>query len=86
MSKTVIKNFRVNGSYSYKGKKTSFKKEFRAVSKENAIEKMYLFLGSKHSIKRAQISIAEVVELATKDITDKLIQEFATSQDISIRR
>ena len=86
MSKADIKNFIVKGSYSNKGTKVAFKKEFRAVSKENAIEKIYLFLGSKHSIKRAQITISEVAEIAIKDITDKLVQEFATNHDISIRR
>ncbi|MHA1984386.1 MAG: 50S ribosomal protein L18Ae [Candidatus Hodarchaeales archaeon] len=86
MSKSEIKNFRIMGSFTQHGKKVTFKREIRSLNEDNAIENVYLFFGSKHRIKRAQIKILEVKEINKKDITDKLVQEFATNKDISIRR
>ncbi|MHA1990466.1 MAG: 50S ribosomal protein L18Ae [Candidatus Hodarchaeales archaeon] len=86
MKKSEIKNFRIMGSFTQYGKKVTFNKEIRSLNEDNAIENVYLFFGSKHKIKRNQIKILEIKEIDKKDITDRLVQEFATNKDISIRR
>ena len=86
MNKSKIKNFKITGSFSEKGKKVTFNKEIRSLDKDDAIEKIYQFFGSKHKVKRNQIKILEIKTIDKKDITDRLVQEFATNKDISIRR
>ncbi|OLS19518.1 MAG: 50S ribosomal protein L18Ae [Candidatus Heimdallarchaeota archaeon LC_3] len=81
-----IRNYLVNGTYTHKGKKVNFKQEIRAVKEEDAIEKIQLAFGSNHGVKRNQIKIANVKELNKDQISNKMIKEFSTNQDISIRR
>ena len=84
--KTTIKNFLITGSYTHKGKQVKFKREFRAVKQEDAVEKIYLNLGSNHGVKRNLIKIADVKEISADEIQDKLVKEFATNKNISIGR
>lgn len=83
---STIKNFRLKGFYNERGKKISFNQETRALNENEAKEKIYLFYGSKHKIKRQQITFLELKELKVDEITDPLVQEFANNKDLSIRR
>jgi len=45
------------------GKTISFTKEVKALKSEDASEKLYMELGSKHKVKRFEISIEKVEEV-----------------------
>jgi len=49
--------------------------DVRAVKKEDAIEKVYSDLGSKHKLKRAHIKIIEVSEISPEESKYKYIRD-----------
>ena len=57
MSRTEINNYRIVGEVNKPLFKIPFKKEIRAISLEDAIEKVYSEVGSKHKAKRFEIKI-----------------------------
>lgn len=75
---TKIRNFRIIGSYRQKREIVRFSREVRATKEADASEKVLLFLGSKHRIKRAHIMIKEIKEVSVDDLEDKIVKEFAT--------
>jgi large subunit ribosomal protein LX len=59
----VVKVFRVKGKFLMGDKMQPFTKEYRAISKERVIERVYSDFGSKHKVKRNKIKINEVEEI-----------------------
>ncbi len=55
--------FRVIGEIVKPNLVTTFKKEVKALKPENAREKVYMDLGSKHRAKRFQIKISKIEEI-----------------------
>ena len=55
-----VKTYRVIGKISKPNFQTSFRKEMRALKPEEAVERAYKELGSRHRAKRFQISIVSV--------------------------
>jgi len=49
--------------------------DVRAVKKEDAVEKAYSDLGSKHKLKRSHIKIIEVYEIAPEESKYKYIKD-----------
>ncbi len=70
-----VKVFRVTGRIAKPNFKTDFKKEVRATKPENAREKIYKELGSKHRAKRFQIRILKIEEIAPEEIQSTLIRK-----------
>ena len=70
-----VKVFRVIGKIRKPNFQTEFRKEVRALKPEDAVEKVYMLLGSKHRVKRFQMSISKVVELAPNEIEDILLKK-----------
>ena len=54
---------------------TSFKKEMRALKPEEVVERIYKEMGSKHRVKRFQITILKVDEIKTDEITDVTVKK-----------
>ena len=57
-----MKNFIITGEIKKRFMKIPFEKEIVDISKENALEKIFSELGSKHKAKRFEIKIIEVKE------------------------
>ncbi|MDH5634874.1 MAG: 50S ribosomal protein L18Ae [Candidatus Bathyarchaeota archaeon] len=75
-----IKVFRITGEMVKPNLKTTFRKEIRALSPENAREKIYTDLGSKHRAKRFQIRILEVEEIPPEEIQNPLIRKLTLEE------
>ena len=70
-----VKVFRVIGKIRKPNFQTDFRKEVRALKPEDAVEKVYMLLGSKHRVKRFQIKISKVEEIALEDIEDNIMKK-----------
>ena len=78
-----MKAFRVVGTFNdarqEKGKQP-FKIEFADVSADAAKEQALSTLGSRHKLKRWQIQIAEVTDVADADITNPVVKYKVTGE------
>jgi large subunit ribosomal protein LX len=70
-----VRVFRVTGEMVKPNLRTTFRKEIRALTPENAKEKVYTDLGSKHRAKRFQIRILKVEEIPPEDIENPLLRK-----------
>ena len=70
-----VKVFRVVGRIIKPNYQTSFRKEFRAMKAEEAVERVYKEIGSKHRTKRFQIKILSVEEVSTEEIESPLMRK-----------
>jgi len=75
-----IKVYRVVGEITKPNFQTGFKKELRALKPEEAIERIYKEIGSKHRVKRFQIKILKVDEISTEEITDPTIRKLTLGE------
>ncbi len=71
------KIFRISGKFRMGEKLQIFTKEFRAVSEESVIEKLYTDLGSKHKVKRNRISIDEIKEITPEEAENFYVKEMS---------
>ncbi|MDR0791626.1 MAG: 50S ribosomal protein L18a [Methanomassiliicoccaceae archaeon] len=69
-----MKGFRAKGSFKDKRNRQDFTVEVAAETADAARERVLSNLGSRHKLKRWEISIDEMTELAPADITDRLVQ------------
>jgi large subunit ribosomal protein LX len=81
---TDVKVFRVSGQIAKPNWKTSFEKEVRALKPEDAVETVYMDLGSKHRAKRFQIRIRTVEEIQPEDIKDPVLRKFVLGEAGSV--
>jgi large subunit ribosomal protein LX len=75
-----VKVYRVIGKISKPNFQTSFKKEMRALKPEEVVERVYKEMGSKHRVKRFQITILNVEEIEADEITDLTVRKLATGE------
>jgi len=75
-----VKVFRVTGEIKKPNLKTGFKKEVRALKPEDAVEKIYMELGSKHRAKRFQIKIVKVEEIRPEEIESLAIRKLTLGE------
>ena len=67
--------YRVSGTFPMgMVKNQRFSKDVLGSSKEDAMERVYSDLGSKHKVKRRFINIEEVKEIKPDDISDPVIK------------
>ena len=64
---------------------TDFRKEVRALKPEDAVEKIYMELGSKHRVKRFQIKIAKVEEITPEEIESPLMKKLTLGEEESVQ-
>ena len=70
----ITKIFRIKGSFVLGSETQVFTKELRAINEEDIYEKIYSIFGSKHRIKRNQIKIDSIEEIAEDDVEDPIVQ------------
>lgn len=75
-----VKTFRITGEIRKPGWQASFKKEVRAIKSENALEKVYKELGSKHRAKRFQIKISSIEETRPEEAEDSIIRKLSEGE------
>lgn len=75
-----VKVFRVTGKIVKPSFQTSFQKEVRALKPEDAIERIYKEIGSKHRAKRFQIKINKVEEISPGEIEDSVIRKLTIGE------
>ena len=66
----MIKIFRVRGWFKRDNRRQVFTKEFRALSEEHVLERVYSEIGSKHKVKRDLIHISEISEIKPEEAKD----------------
>ena len=81
---TEVKVFRVIGKIRKPNFQTDFRKEIRALKPEDAVEKVYMLLGSKHRVKRFQISISMVEEIKLEEIEDLIVKKLTQGAEKSV--
>ncbi|MCW3985995.1 MAG: 50S ribosomal protein L18Ae [Candidatus Bathyarchaeota archaeon] len=79
-----VKVFRVTGEIAKPNWRTPFKKEIRALKPENAKEKIYMELGSKHRAKRFQIKIFKIEEIPPEEIESPLIRKLTLEEEADV--
>ena len=77
---TEVKVFRVVGKITKPNYKTDFRKEIRALKPEEAVEKVYMEIGSKHRAKRSQIRVLKVEEIGLEDVSDPTIRKLMSGE------
>jgi large subunit ribosomal protein LX len=80
-----IKVFRVIGKIRKPNFQTEFRKEIRALKPEDAVEKVYMLLGSKHRVKRYQLTISNVEEIKPEDIKDIIVKKLTPGAEDSVQ-
>jgi len=78
-----VKVFRVIGKIRKPNFQTEFRKEVRALKPEDAVEKVYMLLGSKHRVKRFQIKIFKVEEIAPEEIENIIVKKLTLGAEES---
>jgi len=58
-----VKRFRITGELRKHGDKHPFKKEIRAVKKEDALQHLYSDMGSRHKARKFEINVQQIDEL-----------------------
>jgi large subunit ribosomal protein LX len=80
-----VKIFRIVGRISKPNYKTDFRKEIRALKPEDAVEKVYKEIGSKHRVKRVQIRILKIDEMKPEDATDPIVRKLSQGEEESAK-
>ena len=70
----ITKIFRIKGSFVLGSETQVFTKELKAINEEDIYEKIYSIFGSKHRIKRNQIKIDSIEEIAEDDVEDPIVK------------
>ena len=75
-----VKIFRVSGKITKPNLRTTFQKEARAMKPEEAVEKIYKEIGSKHRVKRFEIKILKVEEISVEEIKSPVIKKLSVEE------
>ena len=79
-----VKVFRVTGKITKPNLKTAFTKEIRAMKPEDAEEKVFMEIGSKHRVKRFHIKIQKIEEISPEEIQNPLVKKLTLGKDINV--
>ncbi len=79
-----VKVFRVEGRITKPNYNTGFRKEIRALKPEDAVERVYKEIGSKHRAKRVQIKVLKVEEISVDEITDPAVKKLSLGEKQSV--
>lgn len=80
-----VKVFRVSGKVRKPNFQTEFQKEVRALKPEDAVEKVYMELGSKHRVKRFYIRISRVEEIDSEEIEDIIVRKLTLGEEETVQ-
>jgi ribosomal protein L20A (L18A) len=81
-----IKIFRVIGEINKPNFKTKFKKEVRALKKEDATDIVYKEVGSKQRAKRFQIKILKAEQISLEEATDPIVKELSSGETENVKK
>lgn len=81
---TEVRVFRVTGKIMKPNLKTTFQREVRAIKPEDAKEKIFAELGSRHRAKRFQIKISSVQEISLEEIENPLIRKLTAKDEADV--
>jgi len=85
MSKDVqVKNYRVIFLKKPLHKKGKFEVDVRATNKDDALEKAYSRIGSKHRLTRQQLSVKSIKEIDETEIKNPVLKEIAGNDKVKI--
>lgn len=59
-----VKLYRITGDLRKRGENLHFKKEIRALKKEDALQSLYADMGSRHKARKFEITIKTVEEVS----------------------
>ncbi|HKZ94186.1 MAG TPA: 50S ribosomal protein L18Ae [Candidatus Bathyarchaeia archaeon] len=80
-----VKVFRVVGKITKPNYKTDFRKEIRALKPEEAVERVYMEIGSKHRAKRVHIKVLKVEEISAEEVTDASVRKLILGENESVQ-
>jgi large subunit ribosomal protein LX len=72
-----VRVFRVEGEIRKPNWRREFTKEFRATKPEEALERVYTDLGSKHRAKRFHIKITSIKEIKPEEAEGLIVRELS---------
>ena len=81
-----VKVFRVIGKITKPNYKTDFRKEIRALKPEEAVERVYKEIGSKHRAKRVHIKVLKVEEISADEVTDLAVKKLIMGEKESVEQ
>ncbi len=71
----MVKIIRIIGEMRKKGKEPlTFKREYKVIKEEDAIEQVYSEFGGRYKVKRSRIIIKEIKEISPEEVTDPLLK------------
>jgi len=76
----MIKVYRLKGIFGEKGAKQDFTIDVRATKPEDATEKAYTDIGSKHKCKRREIRIDSVEEFPAEETKSLLVKQLSEAE------
>jgi len=80
-----IKIYRVTGKIAKPNWQTDFKKELRAMKQEDALDRVYKEMGSKHRAKRFQIKIVKIEEIKPEEVKDIVLRKLIMGGEENVR-
>ena len=75
-----MKVFRVTGEIKKPNLVTPFAKEVLADKPEQAVEKVYAEIGSKHRVKRYYMKISAVDDISPEEIENTILKKIGTGE------
>jgi large subunit ribosomal protein LX len=75
-----VKIFRVTGEINKPNFKTKFRKEVRALKEEDAADRIYKEVGSKHRAKRFQIKILKIEQISLEEVADPIVKKLSLGE------
>jgi large subunit ribosomal protein LX len=70
-----VKIFRIKGEITEPKMRMAFTKEIVAIKPEDAAEKIYMEIGSRHKIKRNHIRIDEIKEIKPEEVENVTVRK-----------
>lgn len=71
----MAKIIRIKGEIVGKDEPMVFSKEYIVVKENDALEMMYSEMGSRHSVKRANVKVVEVSEISAEDVQSPIVRK-----------
>lgn len=65
-----VKLYRITGNLRKRGDKLPFKKDIRALKKEEAVQYLYSDMGSRHKARKFEIAIENVEEIREQEAAE----------------
>jgi len=72
-----VKVYRIKGVFERNGKKEKFTREYRGTKPEDAKERLYSEIGSKHRVPRTKIWIEEIAEINPEEAKDPIVRKLS---------